>query len=275
MTPAMHGANRGVDQLGNGTSPAKSIDDYICLSVHGDTDMRYSQLSQVENCDNRFCEIRINQHNGIMDNESLMARLDALNLKQRDIAVLLDISADKVSKVFNGVRQWRASELAKITQWLEQIEAQDGYVIRSDVPVTERTLDYIAIDILPSYAGMGGGGNGDGDLGTGLVPRSLVQDELRAKPSDLLLLEARGESMAPDFLHGDQILIDKRDCNPIQPGSFALWDGDGYVIKLVERVPHKPGYYRIFSANTRYSAYEVEAEQVKIMGRPVWFARRL
>lgn len=210
-----------------------------------------------------------------MDNESLLARLDALNLKQRDIAALLDISPDKVSKVFNGVRQWRASEITKITNWLEEIESREGYIVRSDVPVTERTLDYIAIDILPSYAGMGGGGNGEGDHGTGLVPRSLVQDELRAKPSDLLLLEARGESMAPDFLHGDQILIDRRDCNPIQPGSFALWDGDGYVIKLVERVPHKAGYYRIFSANARYSAYEVEAEQVQIMGRPVWFARRL
>jgi phage repressor protein C with HTH and peptisase S24 domain len=144
-----------------------------------------------------------------------------------------------------------------------------------DLPSAEFTREYLAVDILPSYAGMGGGGNGDGDPQTGLVSRQLVEQELRAKVSDLLLIEARGESMTPDFIHGDQILIDRRDCNPVQPGSFALWDGDGYVIKLVERVPHKPGWYRIFSANDRYSAYEVDAEQIKIMGRPVWFARRL
>lgn len=150
-----------------------------------------------------------------------------------------------------------------------------GFSKVADLPDADGARDYLPIEVLPSYAGMGGGGNGEGEVETGLVPRRLVVDELRAKPSDLLLIEARGESMMPDFLHGDQILIDRRDTNPVQPGSFALWDGDGYVIKLVERVPHKPGYYRIFSSNGRYSAYEVEAEAVTIMGRPVWFARRL
>lgn len=145
----------------------------------------------------------------------------------------------------------------------------------ADLPVVDPEQEYLPVEILPSYAGMGGGGTGDGDAGIGLIPRRLIVDELRAKPSDMLIIEARGESMEPDFLHGDQILIDRRDINPVQPGSFALWDGDGYVVKLVERVPHKPGYYRIFSANGRYSAYEVEAEQVKIMGRPVWFGRRI
>lgn len=135
--------------------------------------------------------------------------------------------------------------------------------------------EYLSVDILPSFVGMGGGGNGDGQHGQGLVPRRLIEDELHAKASDFLLIEARGESMEPDFLHGDQILIDKRDVNPVQPGSFALWDGDGYVVKLVERVPHKRGFYRIFSANNRYSAYEVPEDEIKIMGRPVWFARRL
>lgn len=150
-----------------------------------------------------------------------------------------------------------------------------GFEVEADLPASYNNPEYLAVDVLPSFAGMGGGGSGDGDHGQALVPRALVEDELRAKPSDLLLIECRGESMLPDFLHGDQILIDKRDTNPVQPGSFALWDGDGYVVKLVERVPHKPGYYRIFSVNSRYSAYEVEAEQVKIMGRPVWFGRRL
>lgn len=150
-----------------------------------------------------------------------------------------------------------------------------GFEVEADLPVSYSNPDYLAVDILPSFAGMGGGGNGEGDHGQALIPRALIEDELRAKPSDLLLIEARGQSMEPDFLHGDQILIDKRDRNPIQPGAFALWDGDGYVVKLIERVPHEPGKLRIFSANSRYSAYDVDAAQVRIMGRPVWFGRRL
>src|SRR3546814_18999489 len=80
-------------------------------------------------------------------------------------------------------------------------------------------------------------------------------DDLRAKPADLLLIDVRGDSMMPDFLHGDQILVDKRDRDPRQPGPFALWDGEGYVVKLVERVPQRKGWYRIFSANNRYTPY--------------------
>lgn len=150
-----------------------------------------------------------------------------------------------------------------------------GFETEADLPTAYNNPEYLAVDILPSFAGMGGGGSGDGDHGQALISRTLIEDELRARPSDLLMIEARGSSMEPDFQHGDQILIDKRDCNPVQPGAFALWDGDGYVVKMVERVPMKPGFYRLFSSNAKFSAYEVEAEQVRIMGRPVWFGRRL
>lgn len=150
-----------------------------------------------------------------------------------------------------------------------------GFEVDADLPAAYNNADYLPVDILPSFAGMGGGGTGEGDHGQALISRALIEDELRAKPSDMLLIETRGQSMEPDFMHGDQILIDKRDCNPVQPGSFALWDGDGYVVKLIERVPQQPGKLRIFSANGRYSSYEVDIEQVKIMGRPVWFGRRL
>lgn len=136
-------------------------------------------------------------------------------------------------------------------------------------------LDYVSINVLPSFAGMGGGGTGDGDVRVAKLPARLIRDELRGHPSDFELIDVRGDSMKPDFLHGDQILIDRRDRDPRQPGPFAIWDGDGYVVKLVERVPGRAGWYRVFSANERYSAYEVEEGEAAIMGRPVWFARRL
>lgn len=150
-----------------------------------------------------------------------------------------------------------------------------GFEVDADLPPIGPSKDYLPVEVLPSFAGMGGGGSGEGDAELALIPRALIEDELKARATDLILLEARGESMEPDFFHGDQLLIDKRDKNPVQPGAFALWDGDGFVVKLIERVPHKRGFYRIFSANSRFSAYEVAADQVKIIGRPVWFGRRL
>lgn len=150
-----------------------------------------------------------------------------------------------------------------------------GFSESADLPPLPSDVAYLPVAVLPSYAGMGGGGSGEGDELTALLPRALIEDQLRATPADLLLLDVRGDSMEPDFQHGDQILVDRRDTDPRQPGPFALWDGDGYVVKVVERVPREQGTYRIFSANSRYSDYSVSADEVRIMGRPVWFARRL
>src|SRR3546814_3748103 len=55
-------------------------------------------------------------------------------------------------------------------------------------------------------------------------------------PGDFVLITVRGDSMEPDFRHGDQLLCDKRDRSPAQPGPFAIWDGEWgeYVLKNVE-----------------------------------------
>lgn len=150
-----------------------------------------------------------------------------------------------------------------------------GFRSMPDLPAQLLEGDYVTVEVLPSFAGMGGGGNGEGHRQTARLPRRLIEEELRGRPQDFELIDVRGDSMAPDFMHGDQILIDRRDRDPRQPGAFALWDGDGYVIKLVERVPNRRGWYRIFSANERYSAYEIEETEATIRGRPVWFARQL
>ena len=148
-----------------------------------------------------------------------------------------------------------------------------------DLPEVDPSIAYVSVEVLPTFAGMGGGGTGEGEAATALISRSLVENELRAKPSDLLLIDVRGDSMfdpatGRGFMHGDQLLIDRRDTNPRQPGAFALWYDDGYVVKNVEML-RKSGKLRIFSNNPAYSPDEADPDEVTIMGRPVWFARRL
>lgn len=136
--------------------------------------------------------------------------------------------------------------------------------------------EYVEVEVLPSYAGMGGGGFGEGEPGVALLPRQLVEERLRGRPSDFLLIDVRGDSMIEaGYLHGDQLLVDRRDTDPTQPGPFALYDGDTYVVKLVERVPLKRGWLRIFSSNDRYTPYELSQDEVRLIGRPVWLGREL
>lgn len=262
------------------------INDNIGFGSHVPQYAIIGSSSQAKSCDNSDCDIRSAAFIRRMESKprlrpeaaDIFDRLSALNLKQRDLAVAIGIEENKVSKVRSGERQFKAAELLKARAWLD---AQENGEIGStaDLPVVDPNIEYVSVEVLPTFAGMGGGGTGDGDQEVALVPRALIVDVLRGQPADFLLINVRGDSMEPDFHHGDQILVDKRDTSPAQPGPFALWDGEWgeywgeYVVKNVER--SRAGEVRIFSSNPKYREEQAGAEMTRIIGRPVWFGRRL
>lgn len=106
--------------------------------------------------------------------------------------------------------------------------------------------------------------------------RSYIEGELRLSPGQLVVLEAIGDSMAPTILSGDRILVNMGDRRVSQPGIFCLWDGDGTVIKRIETIPgSQPAMLRRISDNPLHGDYEVLAEETQIIGRVVWYARRI
>lgn len=213
-----------------------------------------------------------------MDAEGIIAALRRLGVPHERIAAAIHRDRTVATKMLRGGRKVQIAEIPALLDLISEYEREAGehaeIVRRPQVPGADSALvmDYVSVEVLPTYAGMGGGGTGEGGQVTALLPRQLVQDELHAKPDDLLVINLRGDSMEPLFLHGDQVVIDKRDRNPVQPGPFALWYDDGYVVKNVER---RVGKYRIFSSNKIYSEDLVDPSDVTIMGRPVWYARRL
>ena len=55
-----------------------------------------------------------------------------------------------------------------------------------------------------------------------------------------------------------------------------IWDGMGVVAKGVEHLPHsEPPKVIIKSLNPEYQNYERDAEEVNIVGRVIWAAKRL
>lgn len=196
-------------------------------------------------------------------------------MKPSAVAKVAGLAATTLLRAYNGEATTRISQptIEKLQKAFPKFPKWPRGA--PDLPTLPPSQDYVDVDVLPSFAGMGGGGTGEGDRLLAKLPRRLIEEELKGRPSDFELIDVRGDSMQPDFVHGDQILIDRRDRDPRQPGPFALWDEDGYVLKLVERVPGRRGWYRIFSANPRYSSYEIEETESTIRGRPVWFARRL
>jgi phage repressor protein C with HTH and peptisase S24 domain len=90
------------------------------------------------------------------------------------------------------------------------------------------------------------------------------------------MITVDGDSMEPLLSSGDRILIDTSQRVPVPPGIFVIWDGMGLVAKRVEHIPNsEPPKVVINSVNPEYQAYERIAEEVNVVGRVVWAARRL
>ncbi|RXR28928.1 S24 family peptidase [Sphingobium fluviale] len=238
--------------------------------------------SQVKISDNRDCQNRLAVSNNGMTSElhlrpeiaEVFKRMEALGLQQKELADALGLEANKISKTKAGERQFKAHELLAAREWLKRMEV-GAYRPEPDLPLPDEDDQYVRVSVLPTYAGAGGGGNGDGDSQNALISRILVEDMLRGRAEDFVIINIRGDSMEPDFHHGDQLLVDRRDVSPSQPGPFAVWDGEWgeYVVKNIERLPG--GRVRMFSSNSKYSPAEIQHEATRIIGRPVWFGRRL
>ncbi len=104
---------------------------------------------------------------------------------------------------------------------------------------------------------------------------SWIRNHLQATPEQLRSLHVRGDSMAPTLLDGDVLLVDLTRNKPSPPGIFVLDDGVGLVVKRLELTGTEPMNLRILSDNTNYSAYERTIRDASIVGRVIWFSRKL
>ena len=111
---------------------------------------------------------------------------------------------------------------------------------------------------------------------TWLFPDAVIRHEFRARAEDLHIVTIDGDSMEPLLSSGDRIVVDTSQRVPVPPGIFVIWDGMGVVAKRVEHLPHsEPPKVIIKSLNPEYQTYERDAEEVNIVGRVIWAAKRL
>ncbi len=86
----------------------------------------------------------------------------------------------------------------------------------------------------------------------------------------VVLIETRGDSMAPTIDEGDLCLIDLADGRFKHDGLYALRDGDELAVKRLQREPD--GSLMILSDNSAYQPIRVTAGEITILGRVIWLS---
>ncbi|MCK6442308.1 LexA family transcriptional regulator [Elstera cyanobacteriorum] len=232
---------------------------------------------------------------------------ERLGLTQAALSVLAHTSQSQIDRLEKGERRLNDEWIERFTRifackpgdlFIDEEDDNSGhhtvlggeFTPRSDA-LKSQTKSNQGIAEVDVRAGLGLGGEalaeyrpntnggvllGDAVRGHWHLPDDYLRVELRATASDLTIIEVEGDSMAPTLQTGDRVMVNLRARVPSPPGIFALWDGLGVVCKRVEHIQGSdPPLLKIISDNERHSAYERTIEEAHIIGRVVWFARRM
>lgn len=106
--------------------------------------------------------------------------------------------------------------------------------------------------------------------------RPIAASALHGRPDEYFLLRVRGDSMYPEILDGDCVLVKKTDS--VESGSMAvvLYDGDYATVKWVKYVEGED-WLDLIPNNTQYAPVRIEGadlEQCHVLGEVVDILRK-
>ena len=103
---------------------------------------------------------------------------------------------------------------------------------------------------------------------------ALVQSITRTPTDRLRLVRGIGDSMEPTLRTGDQVMVDINERHPSRINGIYWIDYHGsHGIKRLR--PAGKGRIMIISDNRDVPDFEVDASELRIEGRVIWFAREL
>lgn len=215
----------------------------------------------------------------------------ARRLTMEGLARLANTTASQINKLEKGERRLTDEWMHRLAEALDcsaaslmvERHGRAGPIDRSGPSLTIAEIDVRAgagggglarVEIAPD--GTGGTVSTDELKGYWTFPEDYVRGELHVRPADASIIEVRGDSMSPTLLPGDRIMVDSGDRTPSPPGVFAMWDGFGVVAKRIEIVPNTdPVKIMIKSDNPNHDDYERSIDEISVIGRIVWTARRI
>ena len=97
----------------------------------------------------------------------------------------------------------------------------------------------------------------------------------KGKIEDIVLIEARGDSMDPTIADGDVVLINGAKKKVIDGTLYALRTQNAVMVKRLQ--PIGAARIKVMSDNKLYDSYEIDLESgdIEIIGQVVWIGREV
>lgn len=159
-------------------------------------------------------------------------------------------------------------------------DATVAELVGEKVPIARIGKDMVTIKSLEVRASMGGGFEViDEPAGPPFFfRRQWIEQILGGRPGQLRILPLGGDSMVPTINNGDVglVLFPSEDTKFQSGAVYAVWDGQGLIAKRLEsKVGGDRPKLRVISDNKTLEPYDVDAEDVRIIGQIIWRGGRI
>ncbi len=195
-----------------------------------------------------------------MDGKWLKTQFDAHPDKtKRGLAKTLGLEPPAISKILAGTREIKAREYKCMREYFGLPIDGD----RATAPPTGYVLKPLN-NTLQEPLGQ------PREQDNWIMPASILAAHTQSPPEQIKIFSISENAMAPDFLRGEQVLVDLSDKKPSPPGAFIISDGLSQIIRQCEIVPHSaPPQIKISARREQYESYTVSLDDPTIIGRVI------
>lgn len=210
---------------------------------------------------------------GMMDIMWIRQELAAAGKTQADLAAAMGLTSVQVNKILMGNRKLTAEEADKVRAFFGIPNTVPMRVENGDAP-KEHAKMVPVYDVMAS-AGHGAQNGYEAVAYSLSFPPSYLAKLTRSHPRNLAIISVKGDSMVPTLMDDDVVMIDTSKKNVDFDGLFVFRFGDALHIKRVTRAA-KPGRIVAISDNRQhYDPIEYEAEDIQVVGRVIWYGRKV
>ena len=206
------------------------------------------------------------------DNNRFKIARSRTGLTQVEVAQILSLVPSTISKWEAGVAIPDQAMLPKVADlYKTSVDELLGRVQNSPEFLAEKVFDMPIVGSV--RAGMDGNIVTD-DTGE---TRTIAASALHGRPDEFFLLRVRGDSMYPEVLDGDCVLVRKTESVESGVMAVVIYDDDCATVKWVEYaegedwvrlVPNNPAYAPVRLEGAELEKCRVVGEVVDIMRKP-------
>jgi repressor LexA len=251
--PAVDGRRCRLRHARYGACAPEGVDQSASRFIHSSANPIIATLNQLQSCESRICDNRRIAVDGVMDIDEIRERMAVRGYKQVDLANLLELAPNKVSKAFSGTRRFTIGEMDKIRSWLGDQSEHDTARVR----------------MLPVI----------GQVAAGSWREAIrsTTDEMPAPDPDMpkaaFALDVVGDSMNNFVPDGGRVIVDPED-KALYPRRFYVVQSGGET--TFKRFFADPARLEPCSSNPAHEAITIGGDVAfSIVGRVLWQASRL